>query len=179
MIVWRKKLTNKLSLYLKGNYISKKLDQYTRSTFTIDVRTYYKTGFNDIILAVVLKNVGPDQAVTSKTLAETFQMPIDFTIGLSSRILGNEGKTYSLNIAAESSYAIDLSDRYRIGAELWLMNIIALRGGYRFNYSNEDYSLGVGISTKVLGEILNIDFSYTHMIEYFDAPLRVSIIGAF
>ena len=178
-LTYAKKITNKLSLGVQGRYISETLDQDTRSTFAVDVGTYYKTGFNDVILAVVLKNVGPDQAVTSRTLAETFQMPIDFNIGLSSKILGSEGETYALAIAAESSYAIDLSDRYRIGAELWLMEIIALRGGYRFNYSNEDYSLGVGISTKVLGEKLNIDFSYTHMIEYFDAPLRVAITGAF
>ena len=178
-LVYAKEITDKLSLGAKVCYISETMDMDTRSTIAMDVGTYYRTGFSNVILAVVLKNVGPDQAVTSRVLAETFSMPVDFNIGLSSRILGSEEGPFSLVIAAENSYAVDLADRYRIGAELILLDILALRCGYRFNYSNEDYSLGMGICPKIMGKKFNIDFSYTNMIEFFDAPLRISISGTF
>ncbi len=176
-LVYAKEITDKLSLGAQVRYISETLDMDTRSTFAVDVGTYYKTGFSNVILAVVLKNVGPDQAVTSRVLAETFSMPIDFNIGLSSRVLGSEEDPFSLVIAAENSYAVDLADRYRIGAELIVLDILALRCGYRFNYSNEDFSFGVGISPVFKGKKFNIDLAYSNFIDYFDAPLRLSISG--
>ncbi len=178
-LAFAREITDKLSLGVQVRYIQETLDQDTRTSVAFDLATFYNTGFRNLKLGVALRNLGPDQAVSKTTLSETFPMPIDFNVTLSSEILGSREGPYSLCLAFENSFTIDLGDRYRVGAELWLMDLIALRGGYRFNYSNEDYSFGVGFSPIFQGQRFNIDIAYTHFIDYFDEPLRISIGGMF
>ena len=178
-IAYAREITDRLSIGGHARYIQENLDLDTRRTVAFDLATYYRTGFKNITLGVALRNLGPDQAVSKVTKSESFPMPIDFNVTLASEILGSREGPYSLCLAFENGFTIDLGDRYRAGAELWLMNIIALRGGYRFNYSNEDFSFGVGLSPVFQGRRLNIDIAYTHFQDYFDAPLRISIGGTF
>jgi len=174
---YAREITDKLALGGHVRYIQEKLDMDTRTTVAFDVSTYYQTGFRNLVLGVSLRNLGPDQAVSKVTRSESFPMPIDFNVTIASEILGKKEGPYSLTLAFENGFTIDLGDRYRLGAELWLMKFFAVRGGYRFNYSNEDFSFGVGISPVFKGKKINIDLAYTNFIDYFDAPLRLSISG--
>ncbi len=178
-LAFAKQITDLLSIGVHARYIQETLDLDTRTTFAFDISTLYNTGYRNITLGIALRNLGPDQAVSSITKSESFSMPIDFNVTLASEILGSREDSYSLTVAFESGFTIDLGDRYRIGAELWLLNLVALRGGYRFNYSNEDFSFGVGISPEISGKKLNIDFTYSNFINHFESPLRISISGTF
>ena len=163
-LAFAREITDKLSLGVQIRYIQETLDQDTRTSIAFDLATFYNTGFRNLKLGVALRNLGPDQAVSKTTLSETFPMPIDFNVSVASEILGSREGPYSLCLAFENGFTIDLGDRYRVGAELWLMDIIALRGGYRFNYSNEDYSFGVGFSPIFQGQRFNIDIAYTQYL---------------
>ncbi|MBN1350319.1 PorV/PorQ family protein [candidate division KSB1 bacterium] len=176
-LAYAREITDKLSLGGQVRYIQETLDQDTRTTVSFDLSTFYNTGFRNLRLGVALRNLGPDQAVSKVTRSESFPMPIDFNVTVASEILGKKEGPYSLTLAFENGFTVDLGDRYRLGAELWLMNLLALRGGYRFNYSNEDFSFGFGISPKLMGRKLNIDMAYTNFIDYFDSPLRISVSG--
>lgn len=178
-LAYAREITDKLSLGGHVRYVEENLDLDTRRTVAIDVATYYRTGFRDLTLGVALRNLGPDQAVSRVTRSESFPMPIDFNVTLASEILGNREGPFSMVVAFENGFTIDLGDRYRLGTEIWLMNILALRGGYHFNYSNQDFSLGVGLAPGIGNKKLYIDMAYTHFQDYFDAPIRLSISGAF
>ena len=178
-LAYARRITDKLSLGGHVRYIEENLDIDTRRTVAIDVATYYRTGFRDLTLGVALRNLGPDQAVSRVTRSESFPMPIDFNVTIASEILGSHEGPYSVLMSFENGFTVDWGDRYRLGTEIWLMNIVALRAGYHFNYSNQDFSLGVGLAPQIRGKKLNIDLAYTHFQEYFDAPLRISISGAF
>jgi hypothetical protein len=178
-LAYAREITDKLSVGGHIRYIQETLDQDTRKTVAFDLATLYRTGFRGLNLGVSLRNLGPDQAVSKATRSESFPMPIDFNVTVASEIIGSRKGPFGLTLAFENGFTVDLGDRYRVGAELWLMNLIAARGGYRFNYSNEDFSFGFGISPKIKGQQLNIDLAYTNFKEYFDAPLRVSISGSF
>lgn len=178
-LAYAREITDKLSLGGHVRYIEENLDLDTRRTIAIDVGTFYNTGFRDLTLGVSLRNMGPDQAVSRVTKSESFPMPIDFNVTVASRIIGNMGDPLTLVLAAENGFTIDLGDRYRIGAEMWLMNILAVRGGYRFNYSNQDLSAGLGLAPIIAGKKVNIDLSYTHFQDYFDAPITFSVGGEF
>ena len=106
-------------------------------------------------------------------------MPIDFNVTLATTVFGNREGPFSVLMSVENGFTIDLGDRYRVGAEIWLMDLLAVRGGYRFNYSNKDLSLGLGLAPTIRGKKLNIDIAYTHFQEYFDAPIIFSLSGAF
>ena len=176
-LAYAREITDKLALGGQVRYIQEKLDQDVRKTVAFDVSTFYNTGFRNLKLGAVLRNLGPDQAVSKVTRSESFPMPIDFNVTVASEIIGNRESPYSLTLAFENGFTIDLGDRYRVGAELWLMNLLALRGGYRFNYSNEDFSFGLGLSPVLMGKKINIDLAYSNFKEYFDSPIRLSISG--
>ncbi len=178
-LAYAREITDKLSIGGHVRYVQETLDQDNRSTVAFDLATFYRTGFRGLTLGVALRNLGPDQAVSKATRSESFPMPIDFNVTIASEVLGSRKGPYGLILAFENGFTVDLGDRYRAGAELWLMNLIAIRGGYRFNYSNEDFSFGFGISPQFKGQQLNMDLAYTNFKEYFDAPLRVSVSGAF
>ena len=177
-LAYSREITDKLSLGGHARYIQETLDEDTRSSVAFDIGTFYNIGFRNLKLGVTLRNLGPDQAVSKVTLSESFPMPIDFNVTLASDILGSRGGDYCLTVAVENGFTVDLGDRYRAGAELWLANIIAIRGGYRFNYSNQDFSIGAGLAPVFMGKKINIDVAYTHFNDYFDAPIRISLGGA-
>ena len=95
--------------------------------------------------------------------------------------LGEKGAPAYLTVTAENYYVTDFAEpQYRLGGELWLRNTLALRGGYKFNFDLETYSLGAGVRfSPVAGRELRADVAYTGMEDAFEAPLRFSISGSF
>ena len=167
--------TNKLSFGLKMNYIEETIDQDKATGFTVDFSTFYQSGFRDLVLAMSLKNFGPER----KFINEKFKMPLLFNINTAMSFIGRQGGPVMLTVSTESCFATDYRDRYHVGVEIWLLDIIALRGGYKFYYDLEDYALGAGFKLNVAGKPLTIDVAYAHVLSYFDAPLRFSIGGEF
>jgi hypothetical protein len=76
------------------------------------------------------------------------------------------------------------------GAEIQVMNMISIRGGYKFNYSGtkdagtswrdaynttiEGFSAGLGIQLPIEDYNVSLDYSFTKL-DYFDASHRVTI----
>jgi len=165
--------TDKLSFGFKGHYVEETIDRDKATGFTVDFSTFYRTGFRDMVLAMTMKNFGPDR----KYLNQNFKMPLIFNISSAMNFIGRQGSPLLLTLTGESSFATDYRDRYHAGAELWILDAIALRGGYKFYYDLEDYSFGVGCKLSLGGRALTIDVAYAHVAEYFEAPLRFSVGG--
>lgn len=166
--------TDRLSFGVHFRYLQESLFDKTNETFDIDVGTLFYTGFRSARLAMSLRNFGKDNTV----IAESAFMPIVYTIAGAMEVYGKKGDPAYLTLAAENVFAIDYEGRLHFGAELWLVNMLALRGGYKWNYDAEDFSGGVGVKREYNGKSFSADFSYTHS-EYFDAPLRFTVSGAF
>ncbi len=167
--------TDRLSFGVRGQWIQETLDRDKATGFTIDFSTYYATGFKDLVLAMAFKNFGPE----AKFMNETFKLPLYFNINAAMGLIGHQGAPLYFLLSGESAFATDYRDRYHTGAELWLLDVIALRGGYKFYYDLEDYSLGIGLKMKMAGNIYTFDVAYTHVLRYFEAPVRISFGGTF
>ena len=167
--------TNKLSFGFKGQWIQETIDRDKATGFTVDFSTFYHTGFRDLVLAMAFKNFGPD--VTH--LNEKFKMPLYFNINAAMGVLGHRGGPFYMQVSGESAFATDYRDRYHTGAELWILDTIALRGGYKFYYDLEDYSLGLGLKVNLGGRRFTFDVAYSHVLQYFEAPVRFSFGGEF
>ena len=168
-------LTDKLSFGVKANYIEETIDHDKATGLVIDLSTFYRTGFKDLVLAMAIKNFGPDQ----KFINEKFKMPLLFNINTAMSLIGKRGEPFVLTVSTESCFATDYKDRYHVGAEVWLLDKLALRGGYKFYYDLEDYSFGAGFKFDVAGKPFAIDIAYSNVLSYFEAPLRFSIGGEF
>ncbi len=168
-------LTDRLSFGFKTQYVEETLDQDKARGWLVDFSTYYYTGFRDLVIAMAMKNFGPDV----KYLSEKFKLPLYFNINTAISVIGREGSPVQLTLSTESAFATDYRDRYHVGAELWLLDKLALRGGYKFNYDTEDYTLGLGFRMRFGGRKITLDITYSNFSSYFNAPLRFSLGGSF
>ena len=134
-------LTDNLSFGFKGQYLEEKIDIDKATAITADFSTYYKTGFRDLTLAMIMKNFGPE----AKFLSDKFKLPLYFNINTAMSIVGSTGSPFQWLVSVESAFATDYRDRYHLGTEMWIADMIALRGGYKFYYDTDDWTLGAGL----------------------------------
>ena len=178
------KLTDRLSFGLHTRWIRETFDLDSKSALDVSVGTHFQTGFRSARVAMSFRNFGKDYNVIEEVPggpeAENFQMPLSFNIATAMEAYGVVGDPTYLTLAVESVYSIDYSQRAHVGAELWLANTVALRGGYKFNYDAEGFSAGVGFKVKRNDRRLTVDFAYTDTRgTSLDAPIRFTIGGAF
>jgi len=169
------KLTDRLSFGLKGQYLEEFIDDDKAKGFAFDFSTFYMSGFRDLTIAMVMKNFGPD----AKFLTKKFKLPLYFNVNTAMSLLGKQGGPIQLLLSAESAFATDYRDRYHVGSELWIADMLALRCGYKFFYDTEDWTIGAGLKLKIGARRILIDIAYSNFEEFFDPPLRISIGGSF
>jgi len=169
------KLTDRLSFGLKGQYLEEFIDDDKAKGFAFDFSTFYMSGFRDLTIAMVMKNFGPD----AKFLTKKFKLPLYFNVNTAMSLLGKQGGPIQLLLSIESAFATDYRDRYHVGSELWIADMLALRGGYKFFYDTEDWTIGAGLKLKIGARRILIDIAYSNFEEFFDPPLRISIGGSF
>lgn len=178
--VYAIKFTDKFSFSAKVNYVQSIMYEKKTKQFTIDVGSYFYTGFRSLRVAMSFRNFGPDK----KTGDNYYMMPLMYSMGLAGEIYGEKGDPTYLTLAAESMFPIDYEQRYHLGAELWIQNALALRGGYKWNYDLEQFAIGAGVKQSLRGRDLFVDVSYSFLqkqedVKMFDPPLRVSVGGTF
>jgi hypothetical protein len=180
-LAFARQMTDKFSWAMNVRWAQETLHNNKVSFLILDVGTYLHTGFKTSRIAATLKNFGKD----GKVYNNTFQMPLYFNVGLAMEAFGKREEKNYLTISAESAYAVDYGQRVHVGAELWMVNLLALRAGYKFNYDSESYTLGAGLRWKMggKGRALTADFAYSGLRsdagQFFDAPLRFSVGGSF
>ena len=174
-IAYAIQLTDNLSFGFKGQYLEENIDADKATAVTADFSTYYKTGFRDLTLAMIMKNFGPE----AKFLSDKFKLPLYFNINTAMSLMGSKGSPFQWLVSVESAFATDYRDRYHLGTEMWIADMIAIRGGYKFYYDTEDWTLGAGLKLGLGSREVIVDVSYSNFVEYFDPPLRFSIGGSF
>ena len=168
--------TDKLSFGMQVRYLQEKLFTDKNKTMDINVGTKFHTGFRGMRLAMNLKNLGKDFKY-GQALSSNF-MPMVFNVGLAVEVAGKPGDRAYLTVAGENSYHVDYQNRAQFGAELWVYNALALRGGYKWNYTDR-FSAGAGLKHRFGGKDLRVDFSYSDYGEFLNAPMRFTLSGSF
>ena len=175
-LVYALKLTDKFSFGARLQWINQTLHTESMSSFSLDVGTQFFTGFRSLRLAMAMRNFGPDKRLE----VNKFIMPVYYTIATAMELYGERGDPGYLTMSAETAFAVDYATRAHLGAELWLQNMVALRGGYKVGYNTDSYSLGAGLKYEIAADrALTVDVAYSDMGKYFTAPLRVTVGGTF
>ena len=173
--LYAKQLTNKLSFGVHFRWIQESLHLENLQTVDMSVGTHFDTGFKSVRIAMSFQNFGKDLTPVDRA----FPMPAVFNFAGAMEAYGNRGDPVWLTIASNFNFPIDYEERLVVGGELWLMNTLALRGGYKFNTDVEGYTLGVGMKWgRDNGRHIAVDFAYSQF-DLFDAPLRFSVNGSF
>ncbi|MBA7657787.1 hypothetical protein ES703_65730 [subsurface metagenome] len=190
--VYARRLTDKFILGGQVRYAYQHLGSSTIPTATAGVNEeienkvtglayeigtiFYPGLFNSLRLGMGVKNFSPQ----FKYQDEAFQLPLTFVMGFAVDVFDvlGMGGSNSLLVALDAIHPRDYTERIHLGAEFLFLDMVALRGGYKFNYDIESFSLGGGVKLALGGFALKVDAAYS-IIEDFDNVMRFTVGASF
>jgi hypothetical protein len=169
-----RRFTDRLSIGMQVKYIREELDDYSLDNVLFDVGAIYNTGFRNLKLAFALQHFGPDM----KLAEQGFRTPLLFRVSVSDQLFAMEQA--SLTAAAELVHPTDNVEWVNLGLELKLIDMVDLRGGYKFSNDIGDVTFGVGIRPPALANLnLKLDYSYVPSETVFKDIQRFTVGLAF
>ncbi len=132
-----------------------------RSSLALDFGTNYDTGFRGLILSFAFRNFGQEV----KYEKDSYDIPLAIRFGVSAdlfRLLNMQVQGQHLMIAGDYLHPRDWSERGQIGAEYSFNDMIFVRGGYKFNYSSEGLTAGLGVKVPLGFGNVRVDYAYKH-----------------
>ena len=126
---------------------------FNKAAVVFDFGTLYYTGIRDLRIAMSFQNFSKEL----KYQAEEFPLPLMFRVGIAMDILSlvQEESPNSLTLAVDFQHPRDFSERIHLGAEYMYsdpmirdigISSIGIRGGYKFGYDEESWTMGFGLT---------------------------------
>jgi hypothetical protein len=188
-LTYAKKLTDKFSFGVTGKYAYESLYDQTanavqtdgngnpvnsysvdakRGEFLFDAGFRYNTGFKTIQIGACVQNFGPDVKYTSQYQETQYPAPLSFRLGIAGDLIGKnsllmEDETNRLGLVFDLFLTNDADQQEHVGIEYEFANTLALRAGYKINYTSEGLTFGAGIHHSLAGLKLAVDYSYGAM----------------
>ncbi len=167
-----KQVTDKLMVGGNVRWVKEDLFLRTYSAIDIDFGTLFYTGYKSTRLGMSLRNLGTDQDVISQKA----RFPVAFNLSGAMEVYGNLGDPFSVTLSGEQVFFTDANNKYHVGGEAWISNMIALRAGGKFGYDNERWSVGAGLKQKLINEQeVRVDVSWSKADQLDETPVRLSV----
>jgi long-subunit fatty acid transport protein len=181
-LTYARKMTKQFSFGGSVKYIEETLDKLKMRGFMVDLGTYYRTGLGSTRFAVTVSNFGselaPDGQVTlvgNREVSEwqSFAPPTVFRIGFAFEPY--ETEEHRITTSIQLNHPNDNSENVAIGAEYAWQKMFFLRGGYRFNVDEQNFSFGLGVQVPISIAEFSFDYAYSNF-EKLGSAHRFSII---
>jgi hypothetical protein len=131
-LTWADNITDQLSVGLTGKLINQSIDDESATAYALDVGAIYRVGYRGARIGARLNNLGSDIDFFDRASAP---LPLIFSIGTSIDLLEEDDRGNKLTVMADATKPQD-SDQLVFGAaELQILKMLKLRGGYKFNYT--------------------------------------------
>ena len=144
---------------------------FDATNFLAEIGTLYYTGFGSLRFATNIQSIGFDAHYVS----DPFQAPVVYRIGAAYDFFDTPDSPAKLTTILEAIHPTDSQEKVMAGAELWIMDMVALRGGYKFDFDEEGFTAGAGLRFDMGGgRPLSVDFAY---VDYgrFDSVTRFTL----
>ena len=128
------------------------------STFAFDIGTLYDIPILRSRLGVSLTNIGKD----IQFINETYSLPTALRFGVLVDVVkeSDQGLVTSIQISRLN----DANEQYNVGLEYLFNNTIALRGGRKFAYDQENWTAGFGVKLSTLGLNGSLDYGFNNFV---------------
>ncbi|MDP4115172.1 MAG: PorV/PorQ family protein [Bacteroidota bacterium] len=182
---YSRKMTEQFSFGGTVRYIEETIDKLKMRGVMIDLGTLYWTGLGTTRFAVVVSNFGNNLAPDGKVVLvgkrensnwQSFSPPTVFRIGFAFEPYQTEEHTVTASI--QLNHPNDNSENVGTGVEYNWKKILYLRGGYKFNVEEQNYSFGAGLNIPISIANVNVDYAYSNFTRLGTAH-RFSIILGF
>jgi long-subunit fatty acid transport protein len=181
-VTYARKMTEQFSVGGTIRYMEETLDKLKMRGVMIDLGTYYWTGLGTTRFAVTVSNFGNDLAPDGKVLLvgsreksqwQSFSPPTIFRIGFAFEPYQDDMNRITTSI--QLNHPNDNSENFSIGTEYSYNKMFHLRGGYKFNVDEQNYSFGAGVSLPLSIANVTVDYAFTNFTRLGSAH-RFSII---
>lgn len=166
-LTYARRLTNQFSFGLTIKYITETIDVLKMSGFLVDLGTFYWIGLGTSRFAVSISNFGSDIAPKGEvtllngdklTSFQSFSPPTMFRFGFAFEPVMNE--FHKLTTSIQLNHPNDNAENFGIGVEYGFKESFFVRGGYKINADEQNFTFGTGVALKVGGLNLNFDYAF-------------------
>jgi long-subunit fatty acid transport protein len=184
-VSYSRKMTEQFSFGGTVRYIEETLDKLKMRGFMIDLGTYYWTGLGSTRFAVVVSNFGnqlaPDGDVVligkrEKSEWQSFSPPTIFRIGFAFEPY--ETTEHKVTTAIQLNHPNDNSENVSTGVEYKWNDMFYIRGGYKFNVDEQNYSFGAGVNVPISIADFTLDYAFSNF-ERLGSSHRFSMVLGF
>lgn len=126
------------------------------STFGFDIGTLYDIPILRSHLGVSLTNIGKD----IQFINETYSLPTALRFGVLVDVFKESDQSFVS--AFQISRLNDANEQYNVGVEYLFNNLVALRGGRKFAYDQENWTGGFGVRLTSLGLNGSLDYGFNN-----------------
>jgi hypothetical protein len=126
------------------------------SSFAFDIGTMYWIPQLKSHIGVSLTNIGKDV----QFIQEPYSIPTALRFGVLVDVIKEEAN--QLVTTLQITRLNDAEEQYNVGAEYVFNNVVALRGGWKFFYDQENVTAGFGVKLNTFGINGNLDYGYNN-----------------
>jgi hypothetical protein len=183
-VTYARSITDQLALGISFKYINQKIDDQSAGAVAFDFGSVYDIGILGWKIGARLSNLGSDMKFYD------FAQPIPLTFSIGTTIMPFSDDMNKVLIAADGVKPQDGMQYYYFGGEYTFMDMVSIRGGYKFNYTGvndggnsfqqpinttvEGFTAGAGFQTKLEDYSIHLDYAYTKM-DIVDAVHRITL----
>ncbi len=177
---YAKYLTDKFSVGITAKYISQRIWNETASGFAFDIGTQYKLDFQNLTIAMSMTNFGVDmkfdgpdlnfvyrkddnfplsRLTPSKLSTEEFSLPLNFQVGIGFDVFQYD--FIKMKGAVDVIHPNDNRERAHFGTEFAFFDRFFVRGGYKYNYDDQDFTFGAGTNVPLGSTAVSFDYAFS------------------
>jgi Type IX secretion system protein PorV len=165
---YARKMTDRFSFGVTVKYIDETDAEVSMRGVLVDLGTYYWTGIGSTRFAVSVSNFGGQMAPSGSVLMDdgtvvsdfqSFSPPTIFRIGFAFEPY--EDKVNKITATVQLNHPADNSENLALGAEYSYGSMFFLRGGYKINVLEQNYSVGAGMRADARFALVSFDYAFT------------------
>ena len=179
-LTYARMLTDKFSVGITAKYIQQRIWNETASGVAFDIGTQYKLDFQNFTIAMRMNNFGPDlqydgedlnvthdtddsvplnRLTPARLITDAYPLPLCFQVGIALDIYTST--FVKVRTALDAVHPNDNRERINVGTEFSFFDRLFLRGGYKYNYDDEDFTFGAGANLPLSGTVVDFDYAYS------------------
>ncbi|CUS78308.1 Uncharacterised protein family (UPF0164) [Candidatus Kryptobacter tengchongensis] len=166
-LTYARRLTNQFSFGLTVKYIDETIDVLKMRGVLVDFGTFYWTGLGTSRFAISISNFGGDIAPRGEVTLlngdkissfQSFSPPTMFRFSFAFEPVMNE--FHKITTAIQLNHPNDNAENFGIGFEYGFKESFFLRGGYKINADEQNFTFGTGVALKMGFLKLNFDYAF-------------------
>ncbi len=159
-VAFARQVTDQFRVGINGKIIQSYLfnKELGASTFAFDIGTLYDIPILHSRLGVSLTNIGKD----IEFINESYALPTALRFGVLTDLIKETDQ--SLVATLQVSRFNDADEQYNVGVEYLFNNLVALRGGRKFGYDDENWTFGFGVKLTSLGLNGSLDYGFDNFV---------------